>query len=460
MIKKRIFIECTQTYFRGGNSGIQRVVRNVANHALNLTHPKCEVIPIIWAGYGFTKIPTKLTGREHFLIRFRTWIQRKREKRTRLPFIASIVRAIRFVLGPVKAFLPLRTFYVIACWTKQKITILIASLGYQFARFLFGRAIHFRKGDTVLLIDSTWSLPGMLDALFHAQKVHGIKVAPMLHDLFPLTLPETCEEITIKYYRLWFYKIVPAADFFITNSKSTGHSLERFLEANPGIRSLPVLHESFRLGAELDLIKKSDKDRKLLNPIFAAPGRAILSIGTIEPRKNHEFLLDAFDSLLAQGADVTLFIVGRIGWKSEAVVKRIQNHPELNTRLFHFDNASDSVLAGALDRAECIVCASIAEGFGLPVVEGLMRGKVVFASDIEVFREIASDRCRFFNLEDPSDLTSQLLHWFESKERSAYAGPAEGFRWLTWRESCEELIDKTIKTLRRLRQDESRNAKE
>lgn len=453
MMKKRIFIECTQTYFRGGNSGIQRVVRNVANQAMHLKHPKCEVIPIIWVGYGFTRVRTKLTGREHVLVRFRNWVRGKRHKRIKWPFVASLVRAAKFLLRPLKGFLPLRLVRDVASWIADSFAILIAWLGYQIARLVFGPTIQFRKGDAVLLIDSTWSLPRMLDALFEAQKEHGIKVAPMLHDLFPLTLPETCEEITIKYYRSWFHKIVPAADFFITNSKSTGRSLERFLEENQDIRSLPVLHESFRLGAELDLIKKGIKDRELLKPIFAAPGRAILSVGTIEPRKNHHFLLDVFDTLRAQGSNVTLFLVGRVGWKSESVIERIQNHPELNTRLFHFANASDSVLAGALDRAECIVCASIAEGFGLPVVEGLMRGKDVFASDIEVFREIAADRCHFFSLEDPSELANKLLRWFESKERLAHSSPTGGFRWLTWRESSEELIDKTVNLMRRIRLD-------
>ena len=48
--KARVLIDCTQTYFWGGNSGIQRVTRNIANQALELQHPRCEVIPVIWVG--------------------------------------------------------------------------------------------------------------------------------------------------------------------------------------------------------------------------------------------------------------------------------------------------------------------------------------------------------------------------------------------------------------------------
>ena len=58
-----------------------------------------------------------------------------------------------------------------------------------------------------------------------------------------------------------------------------------------------MLIDSFRLGAELDLLKTSDARPTSPLPVFKQTGRSLLSIGTIEPRKNHGLILDAFDQL-------------------------------------------------------------------------------------------------------------------------------------------------------------------
>jgi alpha-1,2-rhamnosyltransferase len=108
------------------------------------------------------------------------------------------------------------------------------------------------------------------------------------------------------------------------------------------------------------------------------------------------------------------------------------------------------VLAEAIERCDCLVCPSIAEGFGLPVVEGLMRGNQVFASDIEVFREVGGEHCRYFSLSDPTDLADQLEKWFIEKDRSPNA-PRTDFQWPNWKQSAEELIATILATARGLR---------
>jgi alpha-1,2-rhamnosyltransferase len=413
MQQQRILIECTQTFFRGGNSGIQRVARNIANQAIYLKHPDCKIVPVIWGGYGFFAVRKPFVSRVHFLMPLLDWI---RAKKAGSPgrLLALLIRILKL---PLKLLRPLRPWRGI--WDKmlQDIRLFFIGLGYFPIRMLFGPVLKLQPGDTVLLIDATWGVPDMIESLFQAQRDSGVRVAPMLHDLFPLTMPETCEAITIDFYTRWFHSVVPRADFFITNSRSTGASLESYLQRHPEIRALPVLHAPFRLGAELDLFDSAVKNPEELQPLWETPGRAILSIGTIEPRKNHSFLLDVFDLLRARGVDVSLILIGRFGWKSQDVVDRIQSHPDLNRRLLHLFNASDAVVAEAIARADCMVVASLAEGFGLPVVEGLMRGNEVFASDIEVFREIGQGRCHFFRLDDPADLADQLERWFSEKDR-------------------------------------------
>ena len=141
--------------------------------------------------------------------------------------------------------------------------------------------VSFRKGDIIVLVDSTWRSQAMLNTLFNTQYHKGIKLGAMFHDLFPLLLPDTCDEITTRGFIDWFCKIIPQADFFIMNSETTRLSLQKFLEKNSQLRRRPYASGYFRLGAELDLANERSKKPWYLNPLREAPGMVILGIGTI-----------------------------------------------------------------------------------------------------------------------------------------------------------------------------------
>src|SRR5690606_20966063 len=89
----------------------------------------------------------------------------------------------------------------------------------------------------------------------------------------------------------------------------------------------------FHLGCELDLASAYAEAAAELLEVFARES-VYLAVSTIEPRKNHEYLLDAFELAWAAGSDARLCIIGRIGWKREELVRRIRGHAEFGRRLF------------------------------------------------------------------------------------------------------------------------------
>jgi glycosyltransferase involved in cell wall biosynthesis len=112
--------------------------------------------------------------------------------------------------------------------------------------------------------------------------------------------------------------------------------------------------------------------------------------------------------------------------------ERIISHPDFDTRLLHYTLTTDHDLLQAIERADCLVCPSIGEGFGLPVVEGLMHELEVFASDIPVFRKNGKAPCHFFSLEDPMDLIDQLDFFFEKLPNKRHL-KAKKFSWPDWK---------------------------
>jgi len=436
---RRIFVECTYTFYAGGNSGIRRVARNLANYAPKVSTKDVEILPIVWGEVGFFTPRKPLNASPHPLWHakywFERWVKPPVVRAERL--LAEIVGRI-YQLLPLWLILPLRRLRLLFgrhLKLKKDIDPLWLLIGFTSfpLRFIFGRPVSFRSGDIVVLVDSTWNSSRMLDYLFERQADPGIHFGAMIHDLFPLTMPETCQQVTVEGFTRWFQAVVPRVDFFVTNSEATRRSLEEYLSDHPQLHPYKYRSSSFLLGAELDLSSGGEKPSQDVLNLWKLPGAAILAVGTIEPRKNYSLLLDAFDLLHAKGLDVSLVVIGHPGWKSGNVLKRIAQHPALGARLFYFSNASDADLAQAFDRAGSIVCSSLAEGFGLPVVEGMIHGLTVFASDIPVFREVGGKACRYFPLGDPDILARMLEDWLTEYERGMAA--ASTLDWPNWEES-------------------------
>ncbi|MFO1104120.1 MAG: glycosyltransferase family 1 protein [Methylocystis sp.] len=122
--------------------------------------------------------------------------------------------------------------------------------------------------------------------------------------------------------------------------------------------------------------------------------------GTIEPRKNHLTLLNAWRALARDPAPPKLVIVGKRGWLNDAVVEMLERSVVLRPHVIEAGGLSTPGLRRLLAGARALLMPSFAEGFGLPVAEALAAGTPVVASDIEAFREVGGDAIDYI---DPLD---------------------------------------------------------
>ncbi|NIH15482.1 glycosyltransferase [Serratia symbiotica] len=83
-----------------------------------------------------------------------------------------------------------------------------------------------------------------------------------------------------------------------------------------------------------------------------------LMVSTVEPRKQHVQVLEAFELLWKNGKDINLVIVGKQGWMVEQLIKRLSSHKELNHRLFWLPTLSDEYLEQIYSAAACLIVAS------------------------------------------------------------------------------------------------------
>lgn len=197
----------------------------------------------------------------------------------------------------------------------------------------------------------------------------------------------------------------------------------------------------FHLGADFNPVIDGEEESDQVAEVLTALGNstAFLMVGTVEPRKGHAQVLEAFSELWRAGVDEKLVIVGGRGWGVDGLVTELAAHPELGRRLFWLDAADDHALDLLYRRADCLLSASRGEGFGLPIVEAARHGVPLLLRDISVFREIAGDHASWFpDSMDPQVVLRAIKAWCTAKSAGQLPQSA-AIPVLTWQQCAERL---------------------
>jgi hypothetical protein len=127
----------------------------------------------------------------------------------------------------------------------------------------------------------------------------------------------------------------------------------------------------------------------------------LLIVSTIEPRKNHALLLQAWERLrYSSMPGLKLIVVGNPGWDHEPIMKSFRPWAERG-ELLHLSNVPAAELRMLYRHAAATICPSLAEGFDYTGVEAMRSGGIVISSDIPVHREIYGEASEYFDPYSP-----------------------------------------------------------
>ena len=311
-----------------------------------------------------------------------------------------------------------------------------------------------KQGDVLLLIDSTWHIDTW--ASIKLAKENGAKIIAISYDIIPISHPQFCDKNLVKLFKNWFEKAVDYVDAFIAISHTVQLQLQDYLTKNYPQKVKDIEFDYFLLGADFSYEKFSLTSKSIREPLktlYKKNSNIYLIVCTIEPRKNHAYLLDVFDKLWENNIDVTLNIVGKVGWMVDKLINRIYEHPEFNKRLFHFKDLNDQELNYCYQNSKMLLFPSFIEGFGLPIIESLNNSLPVMASDIPIHREVGGDKIGYFDIKDTSDLVKKLTK-IQKSQIPPNMIPKKNFSWIDWQDSTKMLFQKiqAINTQTKLQQ--------
>lgn len=249
-----------------------------------------------------------------------------------------------------------------------------------------------------------------------------------LHDIIPLTHPETQRPSSQAHFARFVAWIQQCSGQVLMSSESTVESLQGIVGGMPRVAALPLAVEGrfFNPG-----IKKAGPEN---SPYF-------LCVGTLEPRKNVDLLLEVWERFHRVGeVPAKLILVGRPtrlekGQKTRIRFLRTTGAVDLLT------GVDDARLLDLMAGAKALLFPSLVEGWGMPLSEALAMGLPVLASDIPVFREVGQGVPEYLDPREPADWEAMIRACLEPDEGClrAQAQRLIHYRPVTWSDHFQRL---------------------
>ncbi|WP_430233587.1 glycosyltransferase [Paraburkholderia tropica] len=298
-------------------------------------------------------------------------------------------------------------------------------------------------GQCYLVLGAFWVFNTVSGRFLHLKRL-GLRIGGYIHDLIPINQPEYCDEGLCHEFLLSFGDSMQVFDFILTNSHHTANEVIAYRK-RLGLEPMPV--EAVQL-AHANKVTHDGAD--VWTPkIKGLKGKKFaMMVSTIEARKNHKYLVDAWRQFYNEGLEPPeLVFVGRFGWRVHDLMNTLKQSRNFDGKLHILHGLTDGELNKLYKECSFTVFPSYVEGWGLPVGEGLAHGKPCVSSLTSAMPEIGGD---FVDYVDPWNLREGIEVFrkmcFDEEYREARRLNIEkNFVIRTWSNFAENLAETTIR---------------
>lgn len=298
---------------------------------------------------------------------------------------------------------------------------------------------EFEKDAIFFDVDTVWKTRVRRSFLYPKLKENNVKIIPFIHDIIGIDYPQFCQTDDVINFVDYIGAALNFADRIAVNSNATADSIKELakrLKTKEPVTDVALLGGDFKNidAGEDDMTKISDTVKKITES-----GKYIYMVGTLEPRKNHKLLLDAYEKVLHES--INLVIVGFAGQGMEELIGRIEGNENYQKGLWYLNGANDEELDYLYKHSFALTFPSYAEGYGLPLMEAMIRRTPIVASDTPINREVAKDRALYFEKDDWKGFSDIILNLL--KDEGAYkelCDKTKDYVPPTWEDTANDVI--------------------
>ena len=259
-----------------------------------------------------------------------------------------------------------------------------------------------------------------------------------VHDLIPIYARETCDQDTARVFEEFMRRALRHVDHVLAVSENTARDVRRYLAAL-GLPE-PAVTVTRNGSSFAEFLTGAQPGGATLRDL---PERFVLFVATIEGRKNHQFIYELWQRMIAEGDDPPhLICVGRLGWKATQFVSALVETNYLDGRVQLLREVSDTDLRLLYQRCLFTVCPTLYEGWGLPVGELLAMGKICVCSDRASVPEVAGECGVYIDIDDAAQSLRVLRELVrdDRARRRLEAKIRRDYVPITWQSVAERVV--------------------
>ncbi|MBR2136830.1 MAG: glycosyltransferase [Alphaproteobacteria bacterium] len=321
------------------------------------------------------------------------------------------------------------------------------------ARGIKQEKLPFTSDSIVLAIGVGYDSKSQ-ECLMQAKQKIGFKIVSTIFDFTPLTVPQTHPQDRVWFYPIFLKNLYALSDYMVYGGKTAQKDGEKFQKENdlPIIPSLAV-----KWGNDIVAKKHSKKEMDQILKRCGVNGDYILTVGTIEARKNHQILYDAYLELLRDKSMKNkmpqLFICGHPGWKTNDFQQQLRQDERVKGKIIMF-SPTDEELDILYQNCKFTCLASLYEGWSLTLPESLNYGKFCLTTDTPSLKETGEDIVDYANPYDPVEWATKIKYYLTDKsalkKREALIKKKwHNTTWLDCAKNISHFIDKLNKQEKR-----------
>lgn len=288
-------------------------------------------------------------------------------------------------------------------------------------------------------IDVFWATQHVLPVFL----TKSVKKVLTIHDLVCYEMPETMATLNRWINKLFIPYSIKNSDMIVADSDSTKRGMKKYFGETVDDNKVEVVY----LAAESVKVDYIDEDIFFQSHKRIKPYNYLLYVGTLEPRKNINTLLKAYE-LIRKDIEINLVLCGKVGWKTNDVIDNINNHP-FNRDIIYMDYVTNLEKHILMKNCFTFIFPSLYEGFGLPVVETMKLDSIAVVSNSSSLNEIVDNEELKFDKHDYKRLSEIIINLYNNRDKyedlKRYC--KERAKIFNWKKSAEQYIEVFNKVL-------------